>query len=397
VIQTSLIDTRLRPRAPSFWPARLQPESLTELQYPTPFLVCDLQVVRERYRRLMRALPQLSCFYAAKCNSDARVVRVLAEEGSSFEIASAGELDLLLDVGVPAPEVLYSNTVKPASHIAAAHQAGVWRFAFDGEGELHKLARHAPGCAVYVRLRVDDSASVFPLSRKFGAELHQARALLLLARDLGLHPYGVTFHVGSQCTTAVAWLQAIAAVGRLLERLQGDGITLAMLNVGGGFPAQYADPIPPIEQIATTITASVDDLLPYRPELLAAEPGRYLVAESSVLATSVLARELRAGEEWLYVDVSAYHGLMETQQTAGQWRFPLWTSRADHGGAPQVAFTVTGPSCDSSDTMFYGVALPSTLTVGDRLYVGSAGAYTLSYASHFNGFPPPAAYHLDGR
>ena len=243
---------------------------------------------------------------------------------------------------------------------------------------------------MYVRLRVDDSTSLFPLSRKFGAEAQEARALMLLARSLGLRPYGVTFHVGSQCTTTTAWRQAIAAVGRLLSRLSGDGITLEMLNLGGGFPARYVDDVPSIDQIANAIESALHELLPYRPELLAVEPGRFLVAESAVLVGGVLGREVRAGENWAYLDVGAYNGLMETQQTVNQWRYPLWSSRPDHAAADQVPFTVTGPSCDSSDTTFFGVYLPATLDAGDRLYIGSAGAYTLSYASSFNGFPPPS-------
>jgi ornithine decarboxylase len=199
----------------------------------------------------------------------------------------------------------------------------------------------------------------------------------------------VTFHVGSQCTTTTAWRQAIAAAGRLLSRLSSDGITLEMLNLGGGFPARYVESVPSIDQIANAIESALHELLPYRPELLAVEPGRYLVAESAVLVGGVLGREVRAGENWAYLDVGAYNGLMETQQTVNQWRYPLWSSRPDHTVADQVPFTVTGPSCDSSDTTFFGVYLPATLDAGDRLYVGSAGAYTLSYASHFNGFPPP--------
>jgi ornithine decarboxylase len=114
------------------------------------------------------------------------------------------------------------------------------------------------------------------------------------------------------------------------------------------------------------------------------------------MVASVLGREVRAGENWLYLDIGAYHGMMETQQTVQQWRFPLWTSRTDHALVPHLPFTVTGPSCDSSDTMFYGVNLPSTIDVGDKLYIGSAGAYTLSYASHFNGFPPPEPVFVGG-
>jgi ornithine decarboxylase len=391
-----LIEQQARLQLPAQWPAALQPEVLNQLKHPTPFLACDLETVRERYTHLTTALPGVRCFYALKCNSLPELLAAFAKLGASFEVASYAELQMLQAVGVDPDEVLYSNTVKPASHVAKSFAAGLWRYAFDSEGELYKLAQQAPGSAVYVRLRVDDSTSLFPLSRKFGAEAQEARALLLLARNLGLRPYGVTFHVGSQCTTTSAWRQAIAAVGRLLTQLSGDGIMLEMLNLGGGFPARYVEPVPSIDQIAHTIESALHELLPYRPGLLAVEPGRYLVAESAVIVSGVLGREVRAGENWAYLDVGAYNGLMETQQTVNQWRYPLWSSRPDHA-ADQVPFTVTGPSCDSSDTMFYGVHLPATLDAGDRLYVGSAGAYTLSYASSFNGFPPPTPVFVGQR
>ncbi len=379
---------------PSHWPAGLRPDVLARLDAPTPFLAMDLDEVRRRYRRFTRALPEVQPFFAVKCNSSPEVLRTFAAEGASFEIASLGELQMLENLGVDPTEVLYSNTVKPPAHVAGAADRGVWRFAVDSEGELDKIARMAPSSAVYVRVRVDDSGSVFPLSRKFGAEAHHARALLQQARHLGLQPYGLTFHVGSQCVTTSSWVQAIAGMGRIMRQLLQDGIRIEMLDIGGGFPAEYDGPVPSIDQVADVINRAVDDCLPYRPRLLGAEPGRHLVAPAGVMVASVLGREERAGEEWLYLDVGAYNGLMETQQTVGQWRFPLWSSRADHGVVPHLPFTVTGPTCDSADTMFFGAPLPVNMTEGDRLYVGSAGAYTLSYASHFNGFPPPGCVFL---
>jgi len=388
------ITTTLRRRQvglPESWPSALDPALLAELPGPTPLLACDLGTVADRYRGLMAELPDTRCFYAMKCNSSPEIIRVLAGLGASFEVASWGELEQLVATGVDASDVLYSNPVKPASYIRAAHEAGLWRFSFDTEGELYKIAKHAPGAAVYVRLRVDDSASMFPLSRKFGAEASTARALLLLARELGLNPYGITFHVGSQCESPNAWRQGIAAAARLMGRLETDGVRLQMLDLGGGLPARYVAPVPDVRDHTGAIRRALDDLLPYRPDLVAVEPGRHLVAESAVLVASVLAREERAGEEWLHLDIGAYNGLMETLQTASQWQFPMWTSRADHATARRTPFTVTGPSCDSSDTMFVGAQLPDPLDVDDLVFIGSAGAYTLSYASSFNGFPPPRA------
>ena len=379
---------------PESWPSALAPSVLAGLELPTPFLVTDLGMVSERLRRFKEALPRVHPFYAVKCNASPELLRTADASGAGFEVASLGELRLLQSIGVRPADVLYSNTVKPASHIAAAAAEGLWRFAFDSEGELHKIARHAPGSAVYVRVRVDDSTSVFPLSRKFGAEAHEARALLNVAGHLGLRPYGITFHVGSQCTSTAAWVQAIAAVGRMMRQLRRDRIEIEMLDIGGGFPARYGEPVPTIGQLGSVINPALEELLPYVPQLVAAEPGRHLVAETAVMVASVLGREVRAGEDWLYLDVGAYNGLMETQQSVGLWRFPLWSSRRDHAYAPRIPFTVTGPSCDSSDTMFYGVSLPETLAEGDRLYIASAGAYTLSYASNFNGFAPPEQYFL---
>ena len=393
-MSTPVVDISTFVDVPQDWPSRLHPAVLRDLDLPTPFLVGDLALLSTRWRRFVAAMPQVRPFYAVKCNSSEPVLRTVAAEGGGFEVASYGELETLQRIGVDPREVLYSNTVKPPSHVAAAAAAGVWRFAVDSEGELDKIARMAPGSAVYVRVRVDDSGSVFPLSRKFGAEAHHARALLQQAQHLGLQPYGLTFHVGSQCAATSAWVQAMSSVGRLMRQLVKDGIVLEMLDIGGGFPAWYGETVPSIEEIGVVVTRSVDELLPYRPALVAAEPGRHLVAETAVMVAEVLGREVRAGEDWLYLDVGAYNGLMETQQTVGQWRFPLWSSRMDHGAVEQVPFTVTGPSCDSSDTMFFGALLPITMAEGDRVFVGSAGAYTLSYASNFNGFPPPATHYI---
>ena len=373
---------------PDQWPASLAPAMLEVIDMATPYLVTDLDVVADRHAAFTAAMPGVQTFYAMKCNPAPEILRTLAACGSSFEIASIGELRMLQALGVDPAGVLYCNPVKPPSHIAEAYRAGLWRFSFDAPNELAKIAEQAPGAAVYVRLRVDDSTSVFPLSRKFGTDVDDAYDLMLLAQRLGLRPYGVTFHVGSQCGNAEAYRNAIAAAGTLMTRLLRDGIELEMLDIGGGFPARYASGVPTIEEIGEVVTSALRTL-PYQTTLIAAEPGRNMVAESAVIAATVIGRERRGDEDWLFLEVGGYHGLMEALQTPGGWDFPLWTSLRDHADVPHVPFTVTGPSCDSSDTIGRGILLPSTLTVGDVVYLGSAGAYTLAYASAFNGFQPP--------
>jgi ornithine decarboxylase len=390
----ALTGHRTAPAVPAHWPAALSPELLEVVDVPTPYLVTDLDTVTARHDAFRAALPGVRAFYAMKCNPAAEIITTLVAGGAGVEIASLGELRMLERIGIDPAGALYSNPVKPPAHIAEAYRAGLWRFSFDSPNELAKLAEHAPGAAVYVRIRVDDKDSVFPLSRKFGVDVDEAYDLMLMARELGLRPYGITFHVGSQCSSPDAWRAAVADSGALMNRLAAADIELAMLDLGGGFPARYVTGVPSIGEIAAVINRALDELLPYRPKLVAAEPGRHLVAESAVMAAGVIGRERRGDENWVFVDVGAYNGMMETLQTANGWDYPLWTSLADHADVPHLPFTVTGPSCDSSDTMFVHVMLPATLEVGDTVYIGSAGAYTLSYASAFNGFPPPTPVYV---
>jgi ornithine decarboxylase len=367
------------------------PEFVARYADVTPYLLCDCDTVRDRFAEMQRELPTLEIYYAVKCNPDPTLLRTLLDAGSSFEVASLFELDMVRAVGADPARTLYSNTVKPPAHVSASARAGATRFAFDSRGELEKIAHEAPGAEVYVRLRVDDSRSIFPLSRKFGTSVEEALGLMILADRLGLVPMGITFHVGSQCTEPRAWAAAIAQSGLLMRRLSTSGIHVSMLNIGGGFPARYSDEATPFSAIAAVIEKELHRL-PYLPEHIAAEPGRFLVAESATMVTSVIGIEERAGDRWVYLDVGGYNGLMEALQTGGRWKFPLSTT-ADPGTLAPC--TVTGPSCDSSDTLFYGVNLPLELQVGDRVMIGSAGAYSTSYASSFNGFPPPTPLFLN--
>lgn len=395
------LDLRTSPR-PRPWPHALAPARLDVLPQPTPYLVCDGATVERRYDELTDRLPGVRLYYAVKANPMPGIVATLARMDAGFEIASIYELATVAAAGIRPEDVLFSNTVKPAAHVARAHAAGLYRFAFDSEGELRKLAAAAPGASVYVRLAVDDGHSLFPLSAKFGTTPAEAIRLLRLAGELGLVPYGITFHVGSQCTDPQAWERALDRCGAVMRALAGRGIRIEMVDIGGGIPARYVAPVPSLAAIAAAIGRGLGRL-PYHPPLVAAEPGRSLVAESGVLAATVIGVETRRGERWAYLDVGGYNGMMEAVQTAGRWPFPLLVSHlASAESVPrcagaQVRTTVTGPSCDSSDTMFYGVLLPAALAAGDRVYIGSAGAYTTSYASSFNGFPPPAALFLGRR
>jgi ornithine decarboxylase len=386
LVSSTWIDPLDRPDDP------LAPEALDQLPHRTPYLLIDLDRVEAAYLNLAATLGADQIHYAMKCNPDMRVLATLHRLGCGFEIASYPELARLLAIGVDGSAVLYSNPVKPIDHIRAAYRAGCRRFAVDGRAELRKLAEHAPGSNVYVRLRCRTAGpSGVPSEGKFGVDGRLAVELLRESVALGLHPYGLTFHVGSQMTRPSAWAEAIDAAGAVMADLDEIGIRLRMLDVGGGFPARYGAAVPQPHEYGELIKRAVDRL-PYRP-LIVAEPGRALVGEAGVLVAGVIGSAERDGRHWVHLDVGAFNGMMEALETGNTLRYPV----ADSLHQPPVTSQLTGPTCDSQDTLLFDVALSPGLTDGDRVYIGTAGAYTLAYASSFNGFEPPLTRYVSSR
>jgi ornithine decarboxylase len=360
---------------------------------PTPFLVVDLDIVRANYLALHALFPHVSTFYAVKANPSAAVIGALAELGAKFDLASEGEIDRCRQCGVGTDRLSFGNTVKREAEIARAHAAGIDLFAFDSIAELDKIARAAPGARVFCRMLVETKGADWPLTRKFGCTAAMAGDLLKHAPKRGLRPVGVSFHVGSQQTDPQQWPAAITAAAGIFRDCSRSGLDLGLLNVGGGFPAHYRTPIPPLaayaEAIEDALTRSFGGA---RPQIII-EPGRYLVGDAGVLRTEVLVvarKSRRASERWVFLDAGRYNGLPETQGDRIQYRL-----RTPHDGQLAGPVVLAGPTCDSTDILYQRARyeLPLALAVGDPLDVLSAGAYTASYASvEFNGFSPLRSY-----
>ncbi|HEU5486150.1 MAG TPA: type III PLP-dependent enzyme, partial [Microlunatus sp.] len=353
-----------------------------------PELIMDLDVVGEHYRRFAAALPGVTVHFATKCNPDRALLQHLHRLGCGFEVASTPELDLLTDIGVRPADLIFSNPVKPWWHIREAYAAGVRRFAADSDDELTKLAEHAPGTRVLIRVAVAPAASDVPSEGKFGVDADEAVRLVLAAADAGLRPWGLAFHVGSQMTDPNAWIDPIVSSAVIMERLLAAGVRLSALDIGGGFPADYGQPVPPIEAYGDTIARALATL-PYEVEVLA-EPGRGIVADAGRLHTTVIGTATRLDRRWLHLDVGAFNGAMEALETARQLVLPM----SDCRGGPLGTWTVTGPSCDSQDTLRDDAMLSRDLQAGDRVVLHTAGAYTTAYASTFNGFPVPTIRYV---
>ena len=226
---------------------------LADSRPATPCLVLDVDRVEQNYAAILRALPLARVYYAVKANPAAPILERLVRLGSAFDAASFEEVAMCLDAGADPATISFGNTIKKVSAIQRAVAAGVGMFAFDSIEELEKLARHAPGSRVYCRLLVENKGADWPLSRKFGTTVERARELMMLAAQMGLDPYGLSFHVGSQQMCTSAYEVAIARVGMLFTDLRNAGVNLRMVNLGGGFPVRYRDEVPGVDRFATAI------------------------------------------------------------------------------------------------------------------------------------------------
>ncbi len=364
---------------------------------PTPNIVVNVNTIKQNFIRLKNSFPYAKIYYAIKANPGEPVLKMLAEKGSCFDIASRYELDLIKKFVDDPNRLSYGNTIKKACDIKYFYENGVRMFATDSKDDLKNIAENAPGSRVYVRILVENADTAdWPLSRKFGCHPDMAYDLLVQAKALGLNPWGISFHPGSQQRDIGAWNDAIAKAKYLFNSLEEEeGIRLQMIDMGGGFPASYIDPTNSLEVYASEITRFLtedfgDDL----PEIIL-EPGRSLVGDSGILTSEVVLcsrKNNTALTRWVYIDAGKFNGLIETLDEC--IKYPLITTK---DGDKEGEVIIAGPTCDSMDVMYENTRykLPVTLKQGDRIYWLTTGAYTSTYASvAFNGFPPIQTYYM---
>ncbi|KAL4666831.1 hypothetical protein H8959_005520 [Pygathrix nigripes] len=372
-------------------------QELSDLDQQDPFMLADLDMLASRHQALCQALPQVSPFYAVKCNSSPWVLRVLAALGTGFDCAS-----------------------QPASHIRYAARHGVQLLIFDSEEELTKVAQHYPGARLLLRLRTQDSQSTFPLSTKFGARLEAYGHLLTSARDLGLacgrsqncvscvsvrisHHVTCTgcasFHVGSNCQTPQSFTQAIADCRCVFEMGRGAGHDMSCLDIGGGFPGTE-DSGPKFEEMARVISAALaQDFPEERGVKVIAEPGRFYMESVCTAAVNIIAKkavlEPGGSRKLMYYLNDGHYGSFRLGHREPVPRVPIMVKEFC-SEPPLFPCTLYGPTCDASDRLFLeDVRLPE-LDVGDWLVFPSMGAYTSSMSCSFNGFPPATICYTMG-
>jgi ornithine decarboxylase len=326
--------------------------------------------------------------YAVKANPSPDLLRILWESGiTHYDVASIAEVRLIARV-LPDAVQCFMHPVKAPEAIAEAYALGVRTFSLDSFEELEKILRatgDAKDLSLCVRIRVSSEHAQHKLAAKFGADPAEMAALLMATRQAA-DALGICFHVGSQAMSPAAYRDAME---RVRAAVVAAGVTVDIVDVGGGFPSAYPGMVPPPLEAYFKVIHDAFESLPvsYSSELWC-EPGRALSAEYA----SVLVRVERRRGDQLYINDGAYGTLFDAAHCA--WRFPVKLVREGGSDAREMPFSFYGPTCDDMDHMAGPFDLPADVAAGDYVEIGMIGAYGCALRTGFNGFESDASVEV---
>ncbi len=357
-------------------------ELLNRRDLQTPLLLLSRREIGRNFEALQNALPRVNIHYAVKPNNHEVIIDEVFRRGGNFDVCSAGEIKNVLQTGVNPATLIHSHPIKSMPEFDFAVSQGVEIFVVDNVEEIKKLQRYDRKLNILVRFRINTNTSaVVNLQYKYGCRAQDVMQYARLIEQAGHEFYGLCFHIGSQCIYSQNYVKAITTAHRLIQKLDLAGFNTRLLDIGGGFPVQYAEPVPDIEDFCRPIARALDRHI--RPGIkVASEPGRYIAATPVMLICSVIGKASRDGKIWYYLDdglYSTFSGIVYDH-----CRYPVVTDKEGPGRLSVVA----GPTCDSFDVMYDGLILPEH-NVGDKLMFMSTGAYCAVSGSNFNALRRP--------
>ena len=359
-----------------------QPAEIRRLvkEFGSPLLILDCERVRVQYRKLRKALPGVDLHYALKPMPHPSVVNTIVAEGGYLDLATTGEVHLVERLGVAPERCIHTHPIKREQDIVNAIKFGVRTFVADNPDEVQKFARHTADAELLLRVSFRSPGAVCDLSRKFGCDPEDLLALARRAADLGVSVRGLSFHVGSQAMDSAKHVEALEACTKLMAAARKEKLgTFDTLDIGGGFPIDYAVPVQDISRFCAPLRSALAKL-PKRVRVIA-EPGRFIVGPAALGVASVMGRAQREGHWWYYLDDGLYGSY--SGQLFDHARYPVETMRDSDERLPSV---LAGPTCDSIDVIAENLMLPE-LKAGDLIMGRAMGAYTWASASEFNFFP----------
>ncbi len=355
----------------------------------TPLMLLSRSEVGHNYEALRKALPRARIHYAVKANNHQVILDELHPRGGDFDVCSAAEIDSVLRTGADVRTLVHTHPIKAVREFDYAVQQGVETFVVDNPEEIRKFARYTDRkLKVLVRFRIDtENRAVVNLQYKFGCAVAEVLPLARMIEEAGHEFYGLCFHIGSQCIYAENYVKAVRTAGDLIRALSLEGLQVRMLDIGGGFPVQYVEPVPNIEDICAPINRALDRFIRSDVRIIC-EPGRYISASPVTLVCSVIGKAKRDGKIWYYLDdglYSTFSGIV-----FDHCNYPVVTDKSGEGHLSVLA----GPTCDSFDVMYDGLMIPDH-KIGDTMVFPHTGAYCAVSGSDFNSLRRPDYVVID--
>ncbi|HEY8069763.1 MAG TPA: diaminopimelate decarboxylase [Burkholderiales bacterium] len=377
--------------------------SLEEIaeRFGTPCYVYSRADIERNYGAFARALagrPALVA-YSVKANSNLSVLALMAWLGAGFDIVSGGELARVLAAGGEPRKIVFSGVGKTEAEIDRALAAGILCLNLESEAELDRVdaiaARRGTRAPVAFRVNPDVDAKTHPYistglkQNKFGIAYGDAERLYRdAAQRRNIELIGIGCHIGSMMIDAAPYAAAAERIVALVGRLEGAGIRLSHIDLGGGIGIRYRDESPaPVADFVRGALAALNT----RKETLVVDPGRAIVGEAGVLLTRI--EYVKPGESKNFVVVDAAMNDLIRPALYDAWHEVRQVRETELDAAAGV-YDIVGPVCESAD--FLGRERKLAARPGGLLAVMSAGAYGMAMSSNYNTRPRPAEVMVSG-
>lgn len=342
------------------------------------YFVYDLDELRRLVALWKSSMPNVTPYYAVKCNPDRHVLSLLADLGVNFDCASMAEIDTVLSLHVDSSRILFANPCKRKCDLQRAYELGIQTLTFDSICELEKIAAILPYANLILRIYANDPTAQCVLSNKFGAYEEEWQPILARAQDLNMSIVGVSFHVGSGAADATVYYHALQQAHTLVQLGREYGHNMEIIDIGGGFSRKTLD------AISAEVSRGCDAFFPNDEFTVIAEPGRLFVETVATLHTKVIGVRKVRGHTYYWITDSLYGSFNCIVYDHASPKPLIETEKDLH------ISTVYGPTCDGFDVVMKDIELPN-MEVGDTLTFPNMGAYTVAGGSHFNGIPFPKA------
>lgn len=383
----------------------------------SPLYLYSAASLRTNLQRMQRAFASLSpliCFSAKSCNN-IHLLKLLLDAGAGIDVVSGGELYKALQAGADPQKIVYAGVGKTAQEIDEALSAGIGWFNVESEEELAVLARIAETRQVTIRaaLRVNPDlederthAKTFTAKKetKFGVAIERAPAVFAQIKNHRfLELSGLHIHLGSPIYSTELYASAVAKILRLADQLRANGISIKMLDLGGGFMSSYGTQVlPDIEAHAAVLVPLLQSFVDQGGSIVL-EPGRSIAANSGVLVGTALYRKTAGDKNYLILDTGMSHLLRPAMYDAFHFIWPVCPGLdatpkffTEAPGIDRLQRTdIVGPICEPGDFFAQDRLIPA-VQQGELVCIFAAGAYGMTMASHYNAIPNPPEVLVDG-